>query len=369
MSCTETVFGDIETTVLDPLFIAAIQVIPVDDLCKNWVANRTIMLRMTSKRVKEIVDKLHLPVVVCLHKLTSCKIREDLPLYIMYRLINFSYYNNIEKLTIQYFRIKTIIEDFSKVLEQCKKLKELDLSDGGLKGNSLINAINISPEQSANLVNALNKTSSTLVSLNLKNCCIGNEIKNLNLKQFSGLTSLNLGGNKIGFYGNGNGVETIATIAMELINCKGLTYLNLDKNNISNYGAESLFKNLSQCSNLDRLDLSMNCIHFYDTDCLVKNLSKCTTISHLDLSYNWIKPEGAVNIAEVLKKLSLTHLNLSCNSIESEGALSIMSVIQNTSLAHLDLRGNFFRPKFITTECISRYLSLSRSHKESSYLI
>ena len=367
MSCTETVFGDIETTVLDPLFIAAIQVIPVDDLCKNWVANRTIMLRMTSKRVKEIVDKLHLPVVVCLHKLTSCKIREDLPLYIMYRLINFSYYNNIEKLTIQYFRIKTIIEDFSKVLEQCKKLKELDLSDGGLKGNSLINAKNISPDQSANLVNALNKTSSTLISLNLKNCSIGNEIKNLNLKQFSGLTSLNLGGNNIGFYGNG--VETIARIAMELINCKGLTYLNLDKNNISNYGAENLFKNLSQCSNLDRLDLSMNCIHFYDTDCLVKNLSECTTISHLDLSYNWIKPEGAVNIAKALKKLSLTHLNLSYNSIESEGALSIMSVIQNTSLAHLDLRGNFFRPKFITTECISRYLSLSRSHKESSYLI
>ena len=367
MSFTEVVFEASEATVQDPPFIAAIQVIPVDELCKNWVANRTIMLRMTSKRVKEIVDKLYLPVVVCLHKLTSCKICEDLPLYIMYRLINFSYYNNIEKLTIQYFRIKTIIEDFSKVLEQCKKIKELDLSDGGLKGNSLINAKNISPDQSANLVNALNKISSTLISLNLKNCSIGNEIKNLNLKQFSGLTSLNLGGNNIGFYGNG--VETIARIAMELINCKGLTYLNLDKNNISNYGAENLFKNLSQCSSLVRLDLSMNCIHFYDTDCLVKNLSECTTISHLDLSYNWIKPEGAVNIAKALKKLSLTHLNLSYNSIESEGALSIMSVIQNTSLTHLDLRGNFFRPKFITAECIGRYLSLSRSHKESSYLI
>ena len=34
----------------------------------TWSADRTIMLRMTSKRVKETVDKARPPAVVCLSK-------------------------------------------------------------------------------------------------------------------------------------------------------------------------------------------------------------------------------------------------------------------------------------------------------------
>ncbi len=49
-------------------FTAALEAIPAEDWYRTWAADRTIMLRMTSKRVKEIVDKMRLPVVVRLSR-------------------------------------------------------------------------------------------------------------------------------------------------------------------------------------------------------------------------------------------------------------------------------------------------------------
>ena len=37
---------------------ASLVVIPADDWCRTWEADRTMLLRMTSKRVQEVVDKL-----------------------------------------------------------------------------------------------------------------------------------------------------------------------------------------------------------------------------------------------------------------------------------------------------------------------
>ena len=45
-------------------FAAALGAVPAEDWCRTWAAGRTIMLRRTSKRVKEIVDKMRLPAVV-----------------------------------------------------------------------------------------------------------------------------------------------------------------------------------------------------------------------------------------------------------------------------------------------------------------
>jgi hypothetical protein len=45
-------------------FAAALGALPPDDWSRTWAAGRTIMLRRTSKRVKEVVDKMRLPAVV-----------------------------------------------------------------------------------------------------------------------------------------------------------------------------------------------------------------------------------------------------------------------------------------------------------------
>jgi hypothetical protein len=50
-------------------FPAALEAIPADDWCWTWAAGRTIMLRRTSKRVKEAVDKMRLPAVVRLSRI------------------------------------------------------------------------------------------------------------------------------------------------------------------------------------------------------------------------------------------------------------------------------------------------------------
>ena len=49
-------------------FVAALGAVPAEDWCRTWAAGRTIMLRRTSKRVKEVVDKMRLPAVVRLSR-------------------------------------------------------------------------------------------------------------------------------------------------------------------------------------------------------------------------------------------------------------------------------------------------------------
>jgi len=39
-------------------YAAALGAVPLDDWCRTWAAGRTIKLRGTSKRVKEVVDKI-----------------------------------------------------------------------------------------------------------------------------------------------------------------------------------------------------------------------------------------------------------------------------------------------------------------------
>jgi hypothetical protein len=49
-------------------FAVVLEDIPAEDWCRTWADDRTIMLRRTSKRVKEVVDKMHLPAFVHLSR-------------------------------------------------------------------------------------------------------------------------------------------------------------------------------------------------------------------------------------------------------------------------------------------------------------
>ena len=48
--------------------MAALEAIPADDWSRTWAAARTIMLRRTSKKVKDVVETLLLPAVVHLSR-------------------------------------------------------------------------------------------------------------------------------------------------------------------------------------------------------------------------------------------------------------------------------------------------------------
>jgi hypothetical protein len=47
---------------------AALGAVPAEDCCRTWADGRTIMLRRTSKRVKEVVDKMLPPALVHLSR-------------------------------------------------------------------------------------------------------------------------------------------------------------------------------------------------------------------------------------------------------------------------------------------------------------
>ena len=49
-------------------FVVALAAIPALDWCRTWAADRTIMLRMTSKSVKEILDRMRPPADVCVSR-------------------------------------------------------------------------------------------------------------------------------------------------------------------------------------------------------------------------------------------------------------------------------------------------------------
>jgi hypothetical protein len=67
-------------------FVSSLEAIPVDDWCRTWATDRTMMLRRTSKRVKEQVDKMLLPTVVrlrttfwgCKRNITNERIMNEL---------------------------------------------------------------------------------------------------------------------------------------------------------------------------------------------------------------------------------------------------------------------------------------------------
>jgi hypothetical protein len=49
-------------------FTAALEAVTAVDWCRTWAAGRTIMLRRTSNRVKEVVDKKRMPVLFRLNR-------------------------------------------------------------------------------------------------------------------------------------------------------------------------------------------------------------------------------------------------------------------------------------------------------------
>jgi len=49
-----------QTVLTADALATALKAVPDEDWCRTWPGGRTIMLRRTSKRVKEVVDKMRL---------------------------------------------------------------------------------------------------------------------------------------------------------------------------------------------------------------------------------------------------------------------------------------------------------------------
>jgi hypothetical protein len=220
-----------------------------------WPADRTIMLRRTSKRVKEVVDKVRLPAVVRLRRSFWGDARngtEEAKLqFVLRQLAAMTARCRITTLALPECAMKEQdAKRLARVLAQCPALAHLDLS-----GNSVFGAA------------GAKRLAGVLV-------------------QCRELVHLNLSGNQIG----PAGADSLAGV---LGQCAALTHLDLSCNNMGSNppwnrsgGAEKLAGVLAQCTALAHLDLSWNQIGDRDGQRLARVMTQCPSLTYLNLRGN-----------------------------------------------------------------------------------
>ncbi len=284
-------------------FAAALGAIPADDWCRTWAADRTMMLRRTSKTVKGVVDKLRLPAFVCLSRSflndTCYGTAAEKLQFVFRQLVALTARCRITTLELCHCEMKgQDTERLARVLGQCAALAHLNLCGNpiGAKGAGNLSGV---------------------------------------LAQPSALAYLNLSRNELGDDGAGR----LAGVMGQL---RALVHLDLSRNCINANGAWRLAGVLGQCAALAHLDLSGNGIRDDGAGRLAGLLGQLRALTHLDLKSNAIRDHGAGRIAGVLGRCAaLAHLDLSDNEIGDAGAESLAEVLaQCTALAHLDLCDN-----------------------------
>jgi hypothetical protein len=249
--------------------VALLAAVPQEDWCRTWPACRTIMFRRTSKIVKEQVDKMRLPAVVCLCELWRDGINRS--------PVGGGRPNKMENVQI-------VINQLPLMTAWCRittlKLHVLYPSD--FRGDR-------SPETFAGVLEGvLGQSTGSLTDLDLDSNCLGSD-----------------------------GVRRLAGV---LSQCTLLRYLVLAANDVDDDGADIVTRVLPQCPALKTLDLQINDIGCHGAGSLVRVLVVCTALTSLNLAYNDIRESGAEIIAKVLgecPKLKLKHLDLRDNSIGS----------------------------------------------------
>jgi Ran GTPase-activating protein (RanGAP) involved in mRNA processing and transport len=247
-------------------FAELLEKIPAQDWYRNWPADRTIMLSMTSKKIRDIINNMNIPAIVQLNwkffndsnnGIDSKEVKLDFIMIQLQRNL-YLYLYKITTLVLKRCDIQINIEELVKVLEQCPMLQKLNL-----KGN------NITPEGVGKITQA---------------------IEQYNNQE---LNYLDLSINKIGDIGAIKVAELLCNNK-----CSKLLYVNLSLNKIGDVGTEKLALALGKYPNLMliELDLSHNLIRADGVDSLI---SKCSTIKRLDLSWNYI---GLVEAASLAKR-------------------------------------------------------------------
>jgi Ran GTPase-activating protein (RanGAP) involved in mRNA processing and transport len=318
--------------------------VPSEDLTRTWPANRTIMLRMTSKQIKNIIDNKYLPTVIYLKYIKPVNIK-----FAMIQLPSLVTTCQITCLDLPDIDMKKRFEKFKKILTKCK-LNKLNLYNNNLGDKEIesISEILMKNGQCSVLHLAHNK----ITEIGLKSLLKLSNNKNINIRQS---IDLNLCNNNIGYeyeYENErvNNIELFSTLSnlnlcynkindididKILFNNKDLKSLDFSQNRITTFN----FNTNNTTFILENLNLSYNHITILGAKNLSKILEKCTMLKSLNLSYNFICTEGATNIIE--KCLSLNSIYLGSNMIADDGMEKLTQLlIQRTSITYLTINGN-----------------------------
>lgn len=315
-----------------------LSIIPTEDLSRTWSANRTIMLRITSKQIKDIIDKKYLPTVIYLKYIKPVDIK-----FVMNRLSTLVTTCQITSLDLPDFDMNLRFEKFKEILNKCK-LNKLSLYNNNLGDKEIESISEILTQQTFGQCSVLHLAHNKITEIGFKSL-----LKILNNGR---RIHLNLCNNKMGY-------EYEKTKSIEL--CSTLENLNLCYNQISNIDIDKILLNNIELKSLDlsqnqittynfnisqnnifileNINLSYNRIGIEAAKSLSKILVKCPVLKELILSYNHICTEGAISIVE--QCTSLSRICLASNMITDDGMDKFSQVlIQRTYLTYITLNGN-----------------------------
>jgi Ran GTPase-activating protein (RanGAP) involved in mRNA processing and transport len=319
--------------------VTILEILPREDLCRTWPADRTIMLRLTSKKVNDAIDKIKPPTIISFNNSfwnnSNNDIAKKQELMIIY-LNGISTKNIIISLKICNIELFNDPQDHTDTLGMC--------SPGII---SLATAIDIE---------------STITNINLNDCKIGLRgiIQfSLFVNYYENLTHLNISKNSIGPTG-------IKSLAKALENCLLLYHIDLSWNHIGHNGANSL-ANLIMLLKIKHLNLGGNRICNIGSDNIAKALSNYPVLEYLDFSWNYIESNGVFIIAKLLAlvKLKLKYLNLGGNRIDNRGIEKLtIAMLNYPVIEHINFNDNQMGPNGVNSLTTLLNQSLYLKHLE-----
>lgn len=229
----------------------------------------------------------------------------------------------VETLGLPNFGVSREFGQLAKALEECKELKclELERNDFGAALKGLISISSITSLTTLNLKQH-GSTKRTNCTLSLSDV----------VAHFPHLAHLSLEGNNIGAVGMAVQSTPLRT---------SLRFLCLKENWLRADGLLRVKEVLVQCPGLTHLDLSENAFGSREMDALVGMFAQCTLLSYLSLAENDMDHDvdADLTLASALAPLKmLTDLKLQSNRL---GGLRHMGVVlaQCAGLEYLDLSG------------------------------
>lgn len=246
-------------------------------------------------------------------------------------------------------------KDLCKCIKQCKQLNHVVLSSNDIHCNSLIQ-----------FFNSLKMSSSTLVSLKLRHCCL-RVLSCLSLseclKKLTKLRNIDLSFNtemksglqhifealkyspyqlqNVSLVSSFTDVEQIERFCDFLNKCTSLEDIDLSKNRCLRDHFDRICHGLSHSKKtLSKLNFSYCELSAKDHDCIGKLINECERLIEWDLSGNMTMLDGFKEIYND-SEYSLTTLKVCCCSLNEEKCRWLSYVLKKcVSLRDLDLQGN-----------------------------
>jgi len=257
-------------------FLNKLLVFPADDWSRTWAADRTMMLRMTSKKVRDAMDKLCLPTTVkmsatFLHNLVNFASAKSRTTPLLKSQKSVCKTIALKRKRMQH--IFTQLDSWKKMISHrgCH-ITKLDLNNCGMSDHK----------------------AGWLAAVHNEMGAAGAEILRRELTSFRDWQDQNEG------YSDGAGKKGrgVVWLAGVLVQCPALAHLDLSYNDIEAGGAERLAGVLGQCAALAHLNLEGNKIGDAGAERLAGVLGQCTALAHLNLSFNGISDAGAERLTE-----------------------------------------------------------------------